>query len=67
MSFALSSRKRRREECTVDVSNIISAKQMVVDFTIVCVSLQLTQDDSDGEAGHTSIFSTQSTGVRRKR
>ena len=45
----------------------MSAKQMVVDFTIVCVSLQLTQDDSDGEAGHTSIFSTQSTGVRRKR
>ena len=65
MSFALSSRKRRREECTVDVS-VMSAKQMV-DFTIVCVSVQLTQDDSDGEAGHTSIFSTQSTGVRKKR
>ena len=65
MSFALSSRKRCREECTVDVS-VMSAKQMV-DITIVCVSVQLTQDDSDGEAGHTSIFSTQSTGVRKKR
>ena len=37
MSFALSSRKRRREECTVDVS-VMSVKQMV-DFTIVCVSV----------------------------